>query len=238
MLPRSLFRRALAFVGLLICVLILTAWIGTCRRGIGHIWADGNAFYVGNGAVEYGYGWGWIRRRAYLPGVPPLGWSSWPVVSAPYPAWRTTPPVQVLFSDVFMLMLCLTVLVVRIETLWRWRPRPFPAAGPLAVSVALAIPTARLSVGVSAGNVVFAFPLASLVCLYAVYRFTPRRRTGQANSDVCVSCGRRFPAAVPHCTSCDEPRARCMECSYDLTGNMSGVCPECGTSIDGRSTPT
>jgi hypothetical protein len=27
---------------------------------------------------------------------------------------------------------------------------------------------------------------------------------------------------------------RCRECSYDLTGNVSGVCPECGSRIDGR----
>ena len=28
----------------------------------------------------------------------------------------------------------------------------------------------------------------------------------------------------------------CMECSYDLTGNVSGVCPECGTKIERDST--
>ncbi|MHC4695857.1 MAG: hypothetical protein ACYTFA_03830 [Planctomycetota bacterium] len=31
------------------------------------------------------------------------------------------------------------------------------------------------------------------------------------------------------------PRApvgdRCAQCSYDLTGNVSGVCPECGTPV-------
>jgi hypothetical protein len=31
----------------------------------------------------------------------------------------------------------------------------------------------------------------------------------------------------------DEFRRRglCVSCGYDLTGNVSGVCPECGTSI-------
>ena len=24
----------------------------------------------------------------------------------------------------------------------------------------------------------------------------------------------------------------CQECDYDLTGNISGVCPECGTTIE------
>ena len=28
----------------------------------------------------------------------------------------------------------------------------------------------------------------------------------------------------------------CIECSYDLTGNVSGVCPECGTKIERDST--
>jgi uncharacterized paraquat-inducible protein A len=31
-------------------------------------------------------------------------------------------------------------------------------------------------------------------------------------------------------------RGQCAECGYDLTGNTSGVCPECGTSC-GTSTP-
>ncbi len=36
----------------------------------------------------------------------------------------------------------------------------------------------------------------------------------------------------------------CQECSYDLTGNISGICPECGTAIraipadSGSKTPT
>jgi predicted amidophosphoribosyltransferase len=27
------------------------------------------------------------------------------------------------------------------------------------------------------------------------------------------------------------PYGRCAQCGYDLTGIMSGVCPECGTSV-------
>ena len=32
----------------------------------------------------------------------------------------------------------------------------------------------------------------------------------------------------------DEKRAshRCANCGYDLTGNVSGICPECGTPIE------
>ena len=28
-----------------------------------------------------------------------------------------------------------------------------------------------------------------------------------------------------------EQEVRCPRCGYDLTGNVSGVCPECGTSV-------
>ena len=30
----------------------------------------------------------------------------------------------------------------------------------------------------------------------------------------------------------------CMHCGYDLTGNESGVCPECGKALPGRSRPS
>ncbi len=29
--------------------------------------------------------------------------------------------------------------------------------------------------------------------------------------------------------SSQHPNGRCIRCRYDLTGNLSGVCPECGT---------
>jgi hypothetical protein len=27
------------------------------------------------------------------------------------------------------------------------------------------------------------------------------------------------------------PHGRCRKCGYNLTGNMSGICPECGTRV-------
>ena len=27
-------------------------------------------------------------------------------------------------------------------------------------------------------------------------------------------------------------QGRCLKCGYDLTGNISGVCPECGTAVE------
>ncbi|GJM24249.1 MAG: hypothetical protein DHS20C16_06640 [Phycisphaerae bacterium] len=29
----------------------------------------------------------------------------------------------------------------------------------------------------------------------------------------------------------NQPEGRCLDCGYNLTGNVSGVCPECGTPI-------
>lgn len=33
----------------------------------------------------------------------------------------------------------------------------------------------------------------------------------------------------------DSRKARCPTCRYDLTGNTSGVCPECGTAVAGKA---
>jgi hypothetical protein len=33
----------------------------------------------------------------------------------------------------------------------------------------------------------------------------------------------------------DEGSGLCEACSYDLTGNTSGICPECGTALEGKS---
>jgi predicted RNA-binding Zn-ribbon protein involved in translation (DUF1610 family) len=41
-------------------------------------------------------------------------------------------------------------------------------------------------------------------------------------------------ATVPRCRK-DESVNSCRTCNYNLTGNVSGVCPECGTKIESRS---
>jgi len=43
---------------------------------------------------------------------------------------------------------------------------------------------------------------------------------------MCIACGLPFPV---------KPTPRpgvCARCGYDLTGNVSGVCPECGHGVD------
>lgn len=48
----------------------------------------------------------------------------------------------------------------------------------------------------------------------------------------CRKCGRKFDQ-VRHqvCPACGWWQRRCPACHYDLTGNVSGICPECGNAI-------
>jgi len=34
-----------------------------------------------------------------------------------------------------------------------------------------------------------------------------------------------------------DPPGHCTACGYDLTGNTSGVCPECGKTVPDQSSP-
>jgi hypothetical protein len=34
------------------------------------------------------------------------------------------------------------------------------------------------------------------------------------------------------------PAGHCLKCGYDLTGNVSGRCPECGSAVDGGQPPS
>ena len=54
-----------------------------------------------------------------------------------------------------------------------------------------------------------------------------------------------FPRRCPWCRQWQSAQAvkrwkrgRCVTCGYDLTGNVSGVCPECGTAIARKTRPT
>jgi hypothetical protein len=31
-----------------------------------------------------------------------------------------------------------------------------------------------------------------------------------------------------------KPPNQCIKCGYNLTGNISGICPECGTAMAGK----
>ena len=68
-----------------------------------------------------------------------------------------------------------------------------------------------------------------------------REDVAKENTPECPVCGHKW--AVPtrsQCPKCNQALAfagqvrgskRCRHCTYDLTGNVSGVCPECGEQV-------
>ena len=46
-----------------------------------------------------------------------------------------------------------------------------------------------------------------------------------------------FPTALLWWCNLGRPRGGCRNCGYDLTGNVSGTCPECGKTCQTRSSP-
>lgn len=59
--------------------------------------------------------------------------------------------------------------------------------------------------------------------IFAELKFGPRIGDGLANTRVIWRRHKHVPPFVA--------TSNCMECGYDLTGNISGQCPECGTAI-------
>lgn len=69
--------------------------------------------------------------------------------------------------------------------------------------------------------------LAVVVCTVATW-FPADWRVLRLRCE-CSHCGGRYYAKTP---MPKEPR--CGRCRYDLTGNVSGVCPECGWRLTAR----
>ena len=47
----------------------------------------------------------------------------------------------------------------------------------------------------------------------------------------CKWCGNRIGRSDATCEKCGHAVNRCNNCDYNLTDNVSGVCPECGVPI-------
>lgn len=52
---------------------------------------------------------------------------------------------------------------------------------------------------------------------------------------LCISLLIGIPVAIFRKRRQPPPPGHCRNCGYDLTGNVSGICPECGRAIDARS---
>ena len=72
----------------------------------------------------------------------------------------------------------------------------------------------------------FLLELAALP-LFAVMNVFHEDFKGFAHHRRCEQCGNKFLGRK----DLRRERGLCTHCRYDLTGNESGVCPECGTEV-------
>ncbi len=62
--------------------------------------------------------------------------------------------------------------------------------------------------------------------LFLYFQRRLRYRTGH-----CPYCGWKVRSGLVRCWICGTPYAGLCRCGYNLTGNVSGTCPECGTKV-------
>ena len=99
----------------------------------------------------------------------------------------------------------------------------------------------RLSVGIQAGAPVQASKVLWRGLGYERWKWTTSSRTEYEVSEIAAPIGLLAIAfiAYPLFAFARGPlrryrrrrRNQCIKCGYDLTGNVSGVCPECGTRV-------
>ena len=71
-------------------------------------------------------------------------------------------------------------------------------------------------------------PFATAVWTYRHKRY--ELHTSDAPIQICRQCGYDLKGNVSGvCSECGTPSLLCRQCGYDLRGNVSGVCSECGT---------
>lgn len=226
MAERTRACRVFVAVGVALSVVLLVFTV------VGHVWnvcyvaPNGYSLYAGKGYVEYGYGWGWIRRRMFHDGRVEKGWQ----LRRTLPALAGTVPVDIPPSIQVPVWFC-TVISIGATYALRRRGRLWDLPEPRTV-IAVLIWTL--------------FELVVIVALDFVYSLSPRSTLGHQmylpdESELLVS----FVVAattilIPVWFLKDWDRNRvvfrrrhrlCIGCRYNLTGNVSGRCPECGMVI-------
>ncbi len=195
-----------------------TSFLLIVLLGLGFIWnicyvgTDGYSFYVGNGYIEYGYDWAWIRRRMFHDGGPNYGWT---IKRSLPPIPGVTPPdpdysIPVLLS--FLVDFAVTLDVWKRRRIWD--PPPHRYLFPIVLWGIVEIPIViklfepwgvpdgyRVTVSLFLATITVLIPIASMK---VIDKLLARWRV---------------------------PKGHCQKCRYNLTGNISGICPECGTPI-------
>lgn len=186
--------------------LLALLWVATYRYGIGHVAPSGYCFAIGGGYIEYDRGWDWIRRKMIChSGVPPTGWFVHKLCST------TQRPYCRYYLGFRLPVTCLLIhdLLRRLESRGRifkgnQQARPVTTFLSMLLLVALTYNESCFSF-----IILGLFALATLTLLPGFLIFMVARR--------------RRPPTPPRCP-----------CGYNLTGNVSGICPECGSAINVR----
>lgn len=199
-------------LGLTLTLFVFTVASYLCN--VCHVSSSGNSFYIGNGYVEYGYGWGWIRRRMFPVGAPDYSWT----------LRRTTTPLtngaDAHPSFRLSLWLCLLLIASVTAMLWKRGRQSQRSEFDYLATAAVSIPLGFITVPV----------LYSLI----EYRWPERHHAAVSLAFAILTV---LPTAVfvmildKILSRFRNPTGHCEVCCYNLTGNVSGICPECGTRI-------
>ncbi len=121
---------------------------------------------------------------------------------------------------------------------WAWARWPW-GLGPLAWLAALlmvALPTRHRRLLAEASLLL----AASWIALYLTDAFRPLKQTSDYSRLPIGLAMAAISVVAMYATRrgrIDESSARCAACGYDLTGNESGTCPECGSAVPPLTLP-